>query len=51
MFAFMGLTAEEFALLFFVALAMVVGPTLAAILGLAMMRRLYHVRPGQLGTH
>jgi len=40
MFAFMGLTAEEFTLLFLIALAMVVGPIIAAILGFAMMRRL-----------
>jgi len=51
MFAFMGLTAEELALLFLIALAMAVGPIVAAVLGLALMRRLYHARPGELGAH
>ena len=50
MFAFMGLTAQEFALLFLIALAMVAGPVVAAILGLAMMRRLYHIRPGEMSA-
>lgn len=51
MFAFMGLTMQEFTLLFLIALAMVAGPIAAAILGLAMMRWLYHVRPGEVSAH
>ena len=49
MFAFFGLGAQELVLLVFIALMMVIGPVVAVVLAMAMMRRYYHITAGAVG--
>lgn len=49
MFAYLGLGPEEMVLLVLVALVMMFGPLVAVALGMASMRKYYHVRPVEAG--